>query len=577
MSADRLRLGGHPMTHPLGAPAAASPAPAGPAEAATSAADTLARVQGSKVATVRALLVRLLQAVAVAEGRLGQQGLAGGQQFSPDLLAANQALLVAALLAQADAEDSARHLAAASQSAELDSLTRLPNRAQLKNQLSRAIAQAQRHGSRLAVLFLDIDNFKPINDTLGHGAGDMVLQRVARCLLGAVREADTVSRYGGDEFVILLDNVTQPADVVRVAATITTALDAPALVRDQVLRLSVSIGISLYPDDGDDAEALILLADDAMYAAKRRGPGSYAFHGQLPGAAQTLPCGRPLTLAEQERRNSELREANSQLVRAAIGAQALQAAAELAQRQQASFMAAVLAELADPHAPIRVAAAMVGRATAADPLLPRVQQLAASQARQIDHLLDAVADSRGNTAEASTAALLDLQDIDLTETLDRAAKAWQPVLQARHIRFALQRPGAALPVRGDPARLLQVLNNLLDNAAKFTLDGGQIGLGAVLAGDQVRITVDDNGVGISTDALALLFEPFAQAGLTLGLHSVGAVAQGGGQVVGPGIGLTVVRTLVQAHGGSVAAFSAGIGQGSRFTVTLPFRATTAAN
>ena len=577
MSADRLRLGGHPMTHPLGAPAAASPAPAGPAEAATSAADTLARVQGSKVATVRALLVRLLQAVAVAEGRLGQQGLAGGQQFSPDLLAANQALLVAALLAQADAEDSARHLAAASQSAELDSLTRLPNRAQLKNQLSRAIAQAQRHGSRLAVLFLDIDNFKPINDTLGHGAGDMVLQRVARCLLGAVREADTVSRYGGDEFVILLDNVTQPADVVRVAATITTALDAPALVRDQVLRLSVSIGISLYPDDGDDAEALILLADDAMYAAKRRGPGSYAFHGQLPGAAQTLPCGRPLTLHEQERRNSELREANSQLVRAAIGAQALQAAAELAQRQQASFMAAVLAELADPHAPIRVAAAMVGRASAADPLLPRVQQLAASQARQIDHLLDALAGSRGNTAEASTAALLDLQDIDLTETLDRAAKAWQPVLQARHIRFALQRPGAALPVRGDPARLLQVLNNLLDNAAKFTLDGGQIGLGAVLAGDQVRITVDDNGVGISTDALALLFEPFAQAGLTLGLHSVGAVAQGVGQVVGPGIGLTVVRTLVQAHGGSVAAFSAGIGQGSRFTVTLPFRATTAAN
>ena len=577
MSADRLRLGGHPMTHPLGAPAAASPAPAGPAEAATSAADTLARVQGSKVATVRALLVRLLQAVAVAEGRLGQQGLAGGQPFSPDLLAANEALLVAALLAQADAEDSARHLAAASQSAELDSLTRLPNRAQLKSHLSRAMAQAQRHGSRLAVLFLDIDNFKPINDTLGHGAGDMVLQRVARCLLGAVREADTVSRYGGDEFVILLDNVTQPADVVRVAATITTALDAPALVRDQVLRLSVSIGISLYPDDGDDAEALILLADDAMYAAKRRGPGSYAFHGQLPGAAQTLPCGRPLTLAEQERRNSELREANSQLVRAAVSAQALQAAAELAQRQQASFMAAVLAELADPHAPIRVAAAMVGRASAADPLLPRVQQLAASQARQIDHLLDAVADSRGNTAEASTAALLDLQDIDLTETLDRAAKAWQPVLQARHIRFALQRPGAALPVRGDPARLLQVLNNLLDNAAKFTLDGGQIGLGAVLAGDQVLITVDDNGVGISTDALALLFEPFAQAGLTLGLHSVGAVAQGVGQVVGPGIGLTVVRTLVQAHGGSVAAFSAGIGQGSRFTVTLPFRATTAAN
>ena len=554
--------------------------PAGPADAATSAADSPARVQGAKVATVRALLVRLLQAVAVAEGRLGQQGLAGGQQPSPDLLAANEALLVAALLGQAAAEDSARQLAAAAQSAqsaELDSLTRLPNRAQLKNHLNRAMAQAQRHGSRLAVLFLDIDNFKPINDTLGHGAGDVVLQRVAHCLVGAVREADVVSRYGGDEFVILLDSVNQPADVVRVAASINSALDAPTLVRDQVLRLSVSIGISLYPEDADDAEALIQRADDAMYAAKRRGPGSYAFHGQVPGMPDPLPSGRPLTLAEQERRNHQLREANSQLVRAAIGAQALQAAAELAQHQQASFMAAVLAELADPHAPIRVAAAMLGRTSAADTLMPRVQQLAAGKAQQIDHLLGGLVGSPGTTAETGTPALqLDLQDMDLTETLDRVARAWQPVLQARHIRFALQRPGAALPVRGDAARLLQVLNNLLDNAAKVTPDGGQIGLGAVLAGDRVLISVDDNGVGISPDALASLFEPFAQAGLTLGLDSVGAVGQAIDQGSGPGIGLTVVRILVQAHGGSVAAFSAGIGQGSRVTVTLPFRATPAA-
>ena len=539
--------------------------------AASTAANTLARVQG-KVAAARALLVRLLQEVAVAEGRLGKP-------LSTDLLAANEALLVAALLGQAAAEDNARQLAAAAlsaQSAELDSLTQLPNRAQLKAHLTRAMAQAQRHGSRLAVLFLDIDNFKPINDTLGHGAGDAVLQRVARCLVGAVREADTVSRYGGDEFVILLDNLSLPTDVVRVAATIHTALDAPALVRDQVLRLSVSIGISLYPDDGDDAEALILLADDAMYAAKRRGPGGYAFHGQVPGMADALHSSRPLTLAEQERRNSELREANSQLVLAAISAQALQAAAESAQRQQASFMAAVLAELADPQAPIRVATSMLGRASADDPLLRRVQQLAHSQGRQISRLLGGMTASQGGPAEASAAALqLDLQDMDLAETLDRVAKAWRPVLQARHIRFALQRPGAALPVRGDPARLLQMLNNLLDNAAKFTLDGGQIGLGAELAGGRVMVTVDDNGVGISSDALALLFEPFAQAGLTLGLGGPAAVGTAVGQGAGPGIGLTVVRVLVQAHGGSVAAFSAGIGQGSRFTVTLPFGPTAA--
>ena len=558
------------MTHQPDAPESAPPAPADPDERANTAANTLARVQG-KVAAARAVLVRLLQEVAVAEGRLGKP-------FSTDLLAANEALLVAALLGQADAEDSARHLATAAQTAELDSLTLLPNRAQLKTHLTRAMAQAQRHGSRLAVLFLDIDNFKPINDTLGHGAGDAVLQRVARCLVSAVREADTVSRYGGDEFVILLDSVTQPADVVRVATTINAALDAPALVRDQVLRLSVSIGISLYPDDGDAAEALILLADDAMYAAKRRGPGGYAFHGQSPGMADMLHSGRPLTLAEQERRNNQLREANSQLVLAAISAQALQAAAEQAQRQQASFMAAVLAELADPHAPIRVATSMLGRASPDDPLLPRVQQLAQSQARQIKHLLGGLTDGQqsklGKPAETSAPALLlDPQDMDLAETLDRVSKAWQPVLRARHIRFALQRPSAALPVHGDSARLLQVLNNLLDNAAKFTLDGGQIGLSAALVDDRVVVSVADSGVGISADALPLLFEPFAQAGLTLGLAGPATVGQGlgQGQGAGPGIGLTVVRILVQAHGGSVVASSAGLGHGSRFTVTLPLR------
>ena len=561
------------MTQQLDVPEAIPPAPTGPdddAAGAATAASTLARVQG-KVAAARALLVRLLQEVAVAESRLGQPA-------DSDLLAANEALLVAALLGQADAEDSARQLAAAAQSADVDSLTRLPNRAQLTGHLTRAMAQAQRHGTRLAVLFLDIDNFKAINDTLGHGAGDAVLQRVAHCLVGAVREADTVSRYGGDEFVILLDSVGQPADVVRVAATINAALDAPALVRDQVLRLSVSIGISLYPDDGDAAEALIQRADDAMYAAKRRGPGGYAFHGQLPGLADTLPSGRPLTLAEQERRNNQLREANSQLVLAAISAQALQAAAEQALRQQASFMAAVLAELADPHAPIRVASSMLGRASPDDPLLPRVQQLAHSQARQINLLLDGLPDGQtdglGSPAGDSTPALLlDPQDMDLAETLDRVAKAWQPVLQARQIRFALHRPSAVLPLRGDSARLLQVLNNLLDNAAKFTLDGGHIELDAVLAADRLLITVTDSGVGISAEVLPLLFEPFAQAGLTLGLAGPATVGGGAGQGAGPGIGLTVVRILVQAHGGSVAAFSAGLGHGSRFTVTLPSRAT----
>ena len=242
--------------------------------------------------------------------------------------------MIAALRHQADAETAAQALNEAARSAELDALTQLPNRVLLLDRLTLAIANAKRRDTRLALLFLDLDNFKQINDTFGHAVGDEVLQRAAHCLSASVRDADTVSRYGGDEFVILLTEVTQAADAALVADKMIAALAAPTHVGEHALSVTASIGISLYPDDGEDADTLIDRADAAMYRAKRVGLGGYAFHGETPRAdgRQAPP------LAEHERRNAQLREANEQLVLPALGARELQAAADQAQRRQREFL-----------------------------------------------------------------------------------------------------------------------------------------------------------------------------------------------------------------------------------------------
>lgn len=149
-----------------------------------------------------------------------------------------------------------------------DPLTGLPNRRLLQERLRHALAQAQRYQRSLAILFLDLDNFKTVNDTLGHDAGDELLTAVAERLLSCVRKSDTVSRQGGDEFVILLSEVTQPANAVQVADKILEALRTPVIARDTPLQVTCSIGIAIHPVGGqDDAAELLRKADIAMYEA----------------------------------------------------------------------------------------------------------------------------------------------------------------------------------------------------------------------------------------------------------------------------------------------------------------------
>ena len=161
--------------------------------------------------------------------------------------------------------------------AQHDFLTNLPNRLLLSDRIGQAIALAKRRGTQLAVFFLDLDNFKHINDSLGHAIGDKLLQSIARSLLNCVRNSDTVSRQGGDEFVILVTEDTLGQNAALTAEKILTALALPHSFAQHELYVTTSIGISIYPGDGQDAETLIKNADTAMYQAKDNGRNNYQF------------------------------------------------------------------------------------------------------------------------------------------------------------------------------------------------------------------------------------------------------------------------------------------------------------
>jgi len=158
-----------------------------------------------------------------------------------------------------------------------DMLTGLPNRLLFHDRLHQAVSQAKRTGNQLGLLFLDLDGFKLINDSLGHDVGDLLLQAVAKRLQLVVREGDTVARIGGDEFVILLINIYNDEDAAKVARKIITVMADPFVINEHELAASVSIGISLYPNDSDDIDALLKNADKAMYRAKNKGENNFHF------------------------------------------------------------------------------------------------------------------------------------------------------------------------------------------------------------------------------------------------------------------------------------------------------------
>ena len=165
-----------------------------------------------------------------------------------------------------------------------DTLTGLPNRALLLDRLERALAQAERYNQLMALLYLDLDHFKLINDTLGHGVGDRLLKEIAARLSSALREEDTVVRLGGDEFLIILPRIFVPHDATPVAEKVTAALSRTFVIQGHELHVTASIGISVYPKDGKDKETLMEHADVALYQAKEAGRNTYQFFNRETNA-----------------------------------------------------------------------------------------------------------------------------------------------------------------------------------------------------------------------------------------------------------------------------------------------------
>jgi diguanylate cyclase (GGDEF)-like protein len=171
-------------------------------------------------------------------------------------------------LSKAEQESVAHH-------AQHDYLTNLPNRLLFGDRFNQQLAMAKRHNKKFAVIFLDLDQFKPVNDTLGHQLGDKLLITVAGRLSSLVREIDTVSRFGGDEFAILVSEVNEHQDVTTLAEKILATLNQPFLLDGNTVNVSGSLGIAMYPDHGSDMESILGKADSAMYQAKRSGRNIY--------------------------------------------------------------------------------------------------------------------------------------------------------------------------------------------------------------------------------------------------------------------------------------------------------------
>lgn len=161
--------------------------------------------------------------------------------------------------------------------AHYDQLTKVPNRYLLLDRINHLIDQAERHDTLFALLYIDLDNFKDFNDNKGHAFGDSILKEVAKCLKQSIRNADTVARVGGDEFVVLLEEITEENDAISIAKDLIEELHKPFILEEIEYNVSGSIGIAFYPVDGSNTDQLLAAADKAMYKAKKNGKDTYEF------------------------------------------------------------------------------------------------------------------------------------------------------------------------------------------------------------------------------------------------------------------------------------------------------------
>lgn len=398
---------------------------------------------------------------------------------------------------------------------------------ELISRTTAAVALARKERTRLVLMRVVLAD-DPGPDTR---LVERALERAVQGLDPGVPESGWVLRLGVRSFVVLLPNVRKSLE--------------PKAVRDHLvadLRESAQgagglqvtgIGISALMSDAEDARQLLGRAYTASAA-----------DGELARAPKP-----DATLHE------DLVQANEQLVLASLNAQKSEAQAKELQSKQIHFMAMVAHELRNPLHPIRAATNLLERARTDVSLLEKLQGVIERQVVQMSRLIEDLID--GSRIGLGTMQLA-RGPVAIVEMLSHAAEAFRPTIEARGQRLELVLPEDEVILHGDQARLQQVFANLVDNASKYTHEGGRIGIEVALSGTDVVVSVTDEGIGMSPEMLTKVFDLFVQ-------DPKGRAHAHGGL----GIGLAVVRELVEAHGGAVIAESAGVSRGSRFVVTLP--------
>lgn len=295
-----------------------------------------------------------------------------------------------------------------------------------------------------------------------------------------------------------------------------------------------------------------LIQDIARVTGSKPECREFARHAALVAAGR-LSSNPLLTLDASCSDPCHFCKLDAQLVLTTLEAGEKLRVAEDVRNRQTRFLAVLAHELRAPLAPIRMAASMLDRVPPAD--LPKlkgvIEHAVMHMARLVNDLLDA-------SRVSSDKLRLELSTLDLSEVIASAVDECRPALDLRVQHLAVTVPSCDLTLRGDPVRLTQVVQNLLDNASKYTPQEGAISLSVTTSDQQVMIAVSDNGIGISPHALATIFEPFSQEDHAVGFNGVGL-----------GLGLMVVDGLVKAHGGSITVTSEGLGRGTCFLVTLP--------
>ena len=448
------------------------------------------------------------------------------------------------------AEKAVRGLDELAKATQRDPLTDTPNRTLMLDRMETAMVMARRRESLLAVMFLDLDQFKRVNDTRGHACGDEVLKLVARRLESVVRDSDTVCRFGGDEFVVLLPEIAHAFDAGLIAEKMLEALAEPHELEASGTGVRASIGISLFPDDGDQVPALLESADTAMYRAKKLPGSSYQFHSMPPAADPTL-----VDEVRSAEADHALRQQNERLVLKVLGKEPEDPESEAVHGRRVRFLAMVAHELRHPLAPIRTVAELIQRAAHDEDQLTRMRHVIDSQvfhmARLVDDLLD-------HSSSLAGRFRMEREPMDLADTLRLVADAWQPAIALKQQSLQVRLPRGPLRMDGDASRLAQAFANLLDNASKYTPEGGHIRIVARRTARGVVVRVSDDGMGMPKGILDCIFGLFSRGTQAMAVHKGGL-----------GIGLAVARELVEAHGGTVSGCSDGEGRGSRFDVVLP--------